>query len=197
MNEINAQKIRESTKNTLKTIYYVIIGIAITEALYRTFVKQENAENFFTALIQLLIFLPTAIRFTHGASIHIDKEYDKRRVIVINFIFFYIQSLLFYIMTLWLEDSILFLSYLLAMLVSDAVWILIMICKKYEILEKTHKQWLLSDLIFLLLIIIILILLPFYFFLKFACLILIMFYSFIATWWDYHSNGDHYFPKKN
>ena len=41
MNNSDAEKAFESSINALKTIYYVIIGLAITEALKHTFTKDD------------------------------------------------------------------------------------------------------------------------------------------------------------
>jgi len=179
------------SKETLKNIYFIIIGIAITEALNRTIVMTNDL---LTSVLSLIIYLPTIIRFTHGASLYLDKIYEKRRNIAINFISFSFQSIIFYIMSLYLEESLIFLFLLLVMLFNDAFWILILVFKKYEEFDKTLKQWLRSDTVFALFIILSLIFLAINLFFKYIGLILVLIYAIFATFWDYIRNREKYFP---
>ncbi|MFX1504674.1 MAG: hypothetical protein ACFFDC_01045 [Promethearchaeota archaeon] len=180
------------SKETLKNIYFIIIGIAITEALNRTF---EGAQDFLMVALSLIIFLPTIIRFTHGASLYLDKTYKRRKKIAINFISFSIQSLLFYIMSIFIENIIVFQILLFCMLINDAIWMLILIFKDYEEFDNEFKQWLISDGFFCFAIIISFILIWVNF--NYIGLIVVLIYSTFATFWDYIKNKDTYFPQKN
>ncbi len=199
MNKNGINRIRESSKNALKAVYYVIIGLAIVEALQRTFVQDgafigfkcfsEHKSHF----ILLFTFLPTVCRFVHGASIHLDESITKRYKTLIDFFGFSWQASVFYLMSLSLGKPKVFSILFFLMLSGDAIWLVVLRTIKYiDKLKKVEIQWISSD------IIIIVILLIIY---KLddtmdsiLALLFIFLVSLIATVLDYIMNKNFYFP---
>jgi len=153
MVQLTPDQVRQSSANALKTVYYVIVGLAIAEALSRTFVKHGifiglqcfRRENLPCSLL-LCTFLPTICRFVHGASLHLDAPSGKRFKPLIDFCAFLMQASFFYLMALSLDKLTTFLLFFGLMLLSDAVWLIVLIAKKYiDELSAYANQWLLSD----------------------------------------------------
>lgn len=148
-----AEQIRKSSANALKMVYYVIVGLAIAEALSRTFVKDGlfigvdcfRRENLACFLL-LCAFLPTICRFVHGASLHLDAPSEKRFKPLIDFCAFLMQGSFFYLMALSLDKPTTFLLFFGFMLLSDAIWLIILKTKGYlDELSAYANQWLRSD----------------------------------------------------
>ena len=84
MHQNSAERVRQSSVDALKTVYYVIVGLAITVALDKTFLKggvfvgSECFTKHVDGLFVLLAFLCTMCRFVHGASLHLDRGLEKR-----------------------------------------------------------------------------------------------------------------------
>lgn len=193
----NVQNIRIASRDALKYVYYVIIGIAITEALSRTFVEGGvflgvgifNKVTF----ILLFAFLPTICRFVHGASIHLDViSKEKRFKTIIDCGGFLLQAIFFYLMAVSINKTMGFVVSLGLMLLIDSLWLIFLFLIKYIPSDFTHKQWLCSNFI-------VLVLLGASFFLmgnaKVGWPIFIAIISVIAAFFDYYLNRDFYFPK--
>lgn len=125
------QQTRDASKEALKVIYYVIIGIAITEALNRAFLKQGVflglqifESNNLPSIILLFAFLPTICRFVHGASIHFDVISSKRYKPLFDFSGFLLQAAFFYLMATSLDKQLAFLYLFGLLLLSDALWLI-------------------------------------------------------------------------
>jgi len=152
MNKLSPQKTRESSTNALKMIYYVIIGLAIAEALYRTFLKdglflgsQVVRPNNLPSTILLFALLPTICRFVHGASIHLDMASEKRYKPIIDFIAFFIQASLFYLMAASLKNPLVFLFLFVGVLLCDALWLLVLTLRRYIDWGRIETQWMVSN----------------------------------------------------
>lgn len=201
MGETN-DRVRNASRDALKYVYYVIIGIAITEALIRAFISNGNflGMQMFIGkqkipLILLFAFLPTICRFVHGASIHLDAISNKRYKSIIDCIGFYLQAIFFYLMAVSLKEPLSFSSSLALMLFFDAMWLVFLRCIKYIKFDRTHSQWLISDII---LIIILSILFLCYYDRATSVTnwsILISIFAIVAAFLDYFLNRDFYFPK--
>ena len=105
------QEVRRISVSALKMIYYVVLGLSITEALSRTLlsssefiglqiIESENLPSF----LLLIAFVPTVCRFAHGASVHLDTPADKYHKHFWDFIAFFLQALFFYLMAITLRD---------------------------------------------------------------------------------------------
>lgn len=193
------EKVRNVSKDALKGIYYVIIGIAITEALNRTFIKELNflglhvfLDNNLNTTLLLFAFLPTICRFVHGASIHLGVKVEKRYKLLVDFIGFFLQASFFYLMAISITEPISFAFLLIFMLSSDTGWLIFLKLIKYIKWDKTVIQWFISNLLFIGILISLI---------MFASLILESFISFIiiiaayiSAFLDYYLNRDFYFP---
>lgn len=174
----------ECSAETLKMVYYVIIGLAFAEAL-TTFSRGAS-------WILLLGLLATICRFVHGASIHLEmdrRNLAKRWKLLWDFIGFFLQASFFYLMACSLNTPVLFSKYFIFMLSCDAGWLVFLRTIKYiEKWEKTEKQWFWSDVIFVVLLIISNIIKPVWH------ISIISIAAIVATIWDYFWNRDFYFP---
>lgn len=199
----DGSNIRKSSVNALKTIYYVIIGLAITEALHRTFVRDGAfigldcfRENGLPTFFLLCAFLCTVCRFVHGASLHLDRGLEKHLKPLFDFIAFFIQASFFYLMALSLDKPRIFSSLFGLMLLSDATWLILLRIKNYiEEPYKTANQWLLSDCI-----IIIALFLVYKVDTTMASIwsaVAVLTVAAIATFLDYYCNKHFYFPGSN
>ena len=186
MIKLTPKQTRECSTETLKMIYYVIIGLAFARALT---VCSEGAS--WIPWVLLFALLPTICRFVHGASIHlrIDIDSEERWKLPLDFIGFFLQASFFYLMANLLNNPILFLIYFMIMLFFDAVWLIGSSMIKYIKWEETTKQWLWSDFILIVILLVTLI------WLRNFIPIIIPIGAIIATIWDYFSkpNRDFYF----
>lgn len=188
-----------ASKDALKVIYYVIIGIAITESLNRVFLDQSAFVGMrlldpthLPSLILLVAFLPTVSRFVHGASIHLDVIHTGSFKALVDFSGFFLQASLFYLMAVSIDNAAVFILLLAAMLIVDAAWLIVLRCMGYIDFAGTEKQWIASDAVILLL------LLAVWWFdpslASMASAIVILASLWIAAIVDYHMNREFYFP---
>lgn len=171
---------RKSSKEALKVVYYVIIGLAIAEALNRAFLEDQFflGLKIIEQLVEILIiilnlkfgdlaelrylppfflliaFLCTICRFVHGASIHFDEPSEYRFNPLIDFIGFFLQSSFFYLMALSLTIPIQFLVFFLLMIIFDMAWIILSVIIHSIDRTNTITQWITSDLIIITIMII-------------------------------------------
>lgn len=153
MIKLTTDEVRQSSANAIKTVYYVIVGLAIAEALSRTFVKHGlfiglgcfKKENF-PCFLLLCAFFPTICRFVHGASLHLDAPSEKRFKPLLDFCAFLMQGSFFYLMALSLDRLTTFILFFGFMLLSDAIWLILLKAKGYlNELSEYANQWLCSD----------------------------------------------------
>lgn len=188
--------VRECSTETLKMIYYVVIGLAITEGLQQAFIEKSSFlgwRAFFSpSFLMLLALVLTVCRFVHGASIHLSTSSEKRYKLLLDFAGFFVQASLFYLMALSLVTTLEFSVFFIVMLVVDTAWILLLRILNYIKLDKTMRQWLRSNVYLITLLLEIALLrntMP-----HITLAVLILTVSALATAWDYHSNRDFYFP---
>jgi len=193
-----ADTILEVSKEALKTIYYVVVGIAITEALSRTFVQDGKFLGLklldllhLPAMLLLVTFLITSSRFVHGASIHLGDIHAGGGKALLDFCGFFLQATLFYVMSLSVRDSIAFVVSFVVLLFGDALWLFVLCRLGYVPFRDTARQWVYSD------IAIVLILLALVYFdreLRLSSVIIIAVASSAAAVVDYKMNWAFYFP---
>jgi len=199
MTKLSPEETRQCSINALKMVYYVIIGLAITEALNTTFVRDGSfigievfSRKNLPYTVLLLALLPTVTRFVHGASIHLDMISQKRYKPLIDFVGFFIQASAFYLMATSLGKPLMFLILFGVMLFFDALWLIFLVSVKYIDLGRTEKQWLWSDsLIIIAFFILYLVHRTISDHLSLATIVII---SIVATFFDYLYNKDFYFP---
>lgn len=199
MIKLSPQQTRQCSTNALKMVYYVIIGLAITEALYRTFLKDGSFlglqvfwPNNFPSTILLFALLPTICRFVHGASIHLDMISEKRYKPLFDFIGFFIQASFFYLMATSLERPLVFSFLFGGMLLCDAFWLIFLRLINYIDLGWTEKQWLWSDFCIIGIFVILYTIDR-----TMTCVwsvVAILIVAIVATFFDYFLNKDFYFP---
>lgn len=194
------ETIRVSTSNALKTVYYVIIGLAFTEALERSFIQDDvfiglrifSKERLSITLL-LAAWVPTTIRFIHGSTLHLEAISRERYKPLLDFIGFFFQASLFYLMAISLVTTRVFVALFCFMLVFDSLWVIGLHLVKYIKLRKTERQWLLSN---ALLIVAMSVLywckasISDQFLAQVVCL-----GAVAASVWDYVANRDFYFPE--
>ncbi len=80
ISDLNSEEKNEATTRALRDIYYIIIGLAITAALNKCFIQENQVLDIFTVISKytstfflLLAFFPTICRFAHGASLQLDE----------------------------------------------------------------------------------------------------------------------------
>ncbi|KKM06957.1 hypothetical protein LCGC14_1738740 [marine sediment metagenome] len=182
-----SEETRRASKEVLKMIYYIIIALAITESLNKLFLSN------IATLYLIVAFLLTICRFAHGASIHLDVYSRKRYKPLFDFLEFFFQAGLFYLMSTVLTEPYNFSLLFITMLLSDAIWLCFLWLIKYIESDKTHKQWLISDII-IIFILSFLLLIPSQTIQYDLYSLIVMITSIIATVTDYSFNKDFYFP---
>jgi len=193
------KRVRNASRDALKYVYYVIIGIAITEALNRAFINngqflglQMLERDHRIPLILLWAFLPTICRFVHGASIHLDTISNFRYKPIVDCIGFYLQAIFFYLMAMSLKDPLTFSSSLALMLFLDTLWLIFLKYVKYIEFDKTHSQWLISNFCLMGILFILFINCASF---KIVWSFFIFLFTFLAAIFDYYLNKDFYFPR--
>jgi hypothetical protein len=143
---------RTASKDALKTLYFVVLGIAVTESLESAFldrgefVGHQLVEHSHVARIFLLLaFLPTAVRFAHGASIHMDVMHEKAYKPVLDFIGFMVQACVLYMMAETLDRTKTFMILFALLLVFDSAWLGMLRWRRYLVFGKTEWQWLMAN----------------------------------------------------
>lgn len=201
MDTTNREDALKCSTGTLMMIYYVIVGLAITEALHNTFLKDESllgtrafsAENLPRTLL-FFALLPTICRFVHGASMHLGMISDKRYKPLVDFIWFFLQASIFYLMAFSLDTLCLFSTFFCALLVFDTAWLILLRSIQYLKLGCTEIQWLVSNIVIIA-------------FLMWLCIFgdripnmtgtsLVLGVAVVATILDYVMNREFYFPSK-
>jgi hypothetical protein len=147
-----AQVRRRVSAEALKMIYYVVIGIAITDALDLAFapggkflggdmVTHERVPTF----LMLAAFLLTIFRFVQGASIHLDTIHTGSFKVLFDFLSFFIQATVFYVMALYLADRWFFCVLFIIIHVLDTVWLICLKLFGCIELTRTEIQWIVSN----------------------------------------------------
>ena len=190
----------KASKGALKVIYYVIIGIAITQSLDQFLLKNGSfvgaglfSMEHLQPFLLLLVFLPTICRFVHGASMHLDDTGTPTSKPLLDFVGFFLQATLFYIMALSISDGAMFALAFGLMLLVDASWLVVLWGIGHMGTFDTDKQWLASDACLLVVLLGLWLFGPPMSSWVSAGIILIA--SSIATIADYRMNRDFYFPK--
>jgi hypothetical protein len=152
MSEPKPPDARKASKDALRAIYYVVIGLALKEALSHAFVKDGafigldmfNSVQRPTTLL-FLAFLPTAIRFVQGASIHIDALATKRYKPILDFAGFLVQASFLYLMAITLTVPRDFAWLLILMLIVDTIWLIALQLSDLHPVQNTELQWIVSN----------------------------------------------------
>ncbi len=122
-----------ASQDALKTIYYVVVGMAITEALTRALLDKEQflGMKLFTAgnlpaFLLLIGFLHTVLRFVHGASINLADSSAGGGKMLLDFVGFFFQASLFYAMALTVREPVAFTRSFVGLLIADVAWLVLL-----------------------------------------------------------------------
>jgi hypothetical protein len=189
---------RSASKDALKTIYFVILGIAVTESLEGAFLDRGRfighdivKPSHWTSILLLLAFLPTAVRFAHGSSIHMDVMHEKAYKPLLDFIGFLVQASILYLMSEALDRARTFTILFSLLLVFDTLWLVMLRWRRYLVFGKTEWQWLTTNGILLVIFVIAYVLVPL---LGRWAGAIVAIGAVGATIADYVMNRDFYFP---
>ena len=203
---MNNRKINDSSqltasKDALKVIYYVIIGIAITQSLDGVFIDSGVfvGVNLFDHVhlipfFLLMAFLPTICRFVHGASIHLDSIHTGTFKTLIDFVGFFLQAIFFYLMALTIDNIVVFAVLFIMMLLMDAIWLITLCVIGYQNFKGTACQWVFSDAILVVVLLASSRLSDLNVISSLLTAIFILVASLSATFFDYFQNKSFYFP---
>ncbi len=195
---VSAKDVRAATSEGIMRIYLIIIGLAVSEVLLRTFTKQPGDGEFLAGkmlahehLHQLALavaFLFTVVRFAHGSTVHLralgaeDKWYCDMLALLT-------QAILFFVTAIAIGHLSGFVYLLCGALAVDTIWIWIISRTKHGF-GPTEKQWRNSNIALVILTLLARWLLPSDL-LKASVVAVI---AILAAVWDYHKNHRFYFP---
>lgn len=191
---------REASIEALRSLYRIVVALAIVEALRRAltvdgqFLHDRIIHHpHLTSTVLLLTFLPTVVRFFHGASIHLSSNAEPCFKPAIDFAGFFVQALLFYILALTVDQPKSFMVVLGVLILADTVWLVVLLAMKHVEPDPTIRQWLISNV----LILVTLLLLQMY---RASLADYQMAYGLFSVAWvaavaDYLFNRHFYFPK--
>lgn len=122
-----------STSNdALKSLFTVVIGLAIAQAVNTIVIKDTNTGLINIDYKQLPMFIGlfiTIIPFYQGASRYLDQKHSeeigkaKRLDGLIDFMFFIIEAVLFYAVAMSMAQPKLFFNFIIVLLIVDVLWL--------------------------------------------------------------------------
>jgi hypothetical protein len=116
--------------NTLQGLYAVIIALAVSEGLKRTFLAASGDTVNPSRLALLLALIATVVPFIHGMNRHMDeliaKPTNPKRLtfLVLDFCAFLIASCLIFLIAVSVSHPKTFIRVLVLLLAFDVVWAL-------------------------------------------------------------------------
>jgi hypothetical protein len=189
----------KASKDALRAIYYVVVGLALKEALTHAFTADGKflgwdmfKSDHLPATLLFFAYLATGLRFVHGASIHIDVLYGKRYKLILDFLGFVAQASFLYLMALTLSIPEDFEGMIIVMLAIDSAWLIALHLTNIHPLGPIGKQWLISNVV-----VATFMLLP-----LFVCrsqlagAVFVTVVAILAAAIDYHLNREFYFPEE-
>jgi len=194
------EETRKATCDALKRIYLIIAGLAIAQALTRTFTDQNgflgakllDSEHINQVLL-VIAFLPTIVRFAHGSVMHLTAMTgaNKWQWDMFGLIF---QAILFFVTSLTTSDINLFLMFLVGIFILDTGWLFVLGFLGHPFRSMEH-QWIASNIILCLLLGLLWCLRHYNHLSDFGIATLVTLVLWIATGLDYVLNKNEYFPR--
>jgi nucleoside 2-deoxyribosyltransferase len=140
---------RSGSWDALQAIYLLIAGLAIAEAITRTFTRSDGAfvgADLFDSSSGLLLvaFLVTVVRFAHGSVLHLTALNDQRKWRV-NMCGLFLQAVIFFIAGLTVRQTTGFLVAILAILITDSLWLILLRRLEREKELPAFTQWICSN----------------------------------------------------
>jgi hypothetical protein len=148
---MTSEKAVERSIDSLQRIYAVIVGLAMTEAIRRSFLNlaSNEIEIHYEHLPEFIAFIFTAVPFVHGMNRHMDKvlntslEEKKQWLLfflLVDFLFFLIESCVLVLIAISLTSTskLQFFQILMTLFVIDIVWALL----TWRITKTVVFKWL-------------------------------------------------------
>lgn len=150
----------ENSIETLKILYMVVVGFALSEGL-QEFVNSRTRFQIPSDPILwvfFIIFVSTVIRFAHGAMRHFDHYYVEEHHHVQwkgqplwDLVILVWDGFVFFLLAFTLRDQNQFIFWYLILLLSDTVWILgIFLCDIKQAFRGTELKWMIANAVVLL-----------------------------------------------
>lgn len=157
---------RVNSLRNLSNLYSVVVGVALTSAIYNLIDPKEEVvipfewETFFL----FLAFIVTILPFYHGALRHLDATYieDEGKsvqngAVLADFIILFIEGCFFIALTVLMENSLLFIYAFIILLIIDVSWgFLAHLAFSPNVQKKAENKWAMMNLITIGLILILL-----------------------------------------
>ena len=200
------QQNRDTSISALKAVYFVVIGLAITEAAKQCFTdangKLDIPEETRPTIYLFLILAPTICRFVQGSTLHFDHRSGSFVESMLNYLGFMIQASAFFAMALSIGSPTPenFFAAFFILLLADSAWIAVLTIVRKTRLSDVQKQWLKSDCVLSVIIVAGYIALRNW---PSECVswinvsIALFVASAVATILDYKSNRDYYIPPQS
>lgn len=204
---MNSEKAIERSIDSLQRICAVIIGVALAQAMTRSFMDLTANEitKDFKNLPEFIGFIFTVVPFAHGMNRHMDKvltkslqeKYEKERrrklfILLINYTVFLTESCTLVLMALSItsEPKVRFFQILMALLAVDVIWTVL----TRDIGKDANKKWLLVNLITVVIYVVVI----YFLYLSVAQKSwLLMSIAVLRTVLDYWVSPEFYFPSKD
>ena len=170
----------------LKTVYSVVIALSVTEAIKSIFdiklYKITYGINL-ELLPAFIIFIITLIPFYQGAIKYLsetlkDKNHKTSFERIIDFIFFFSESLFLYWIALLINEKILFFQIMTILLILDVLWLFSVLHYNKNLFNKIKCWCILNSILVILLL--------FLFYMNFYNINLLLPIFIIRTYFDYH-----------
>jgi hypothetical protein len=124
-------KIRERSINNLQRIYTVVVSLSIAESLRRLLSNfgDQGISPSLTSTVAVISLLVTIVPFYHGANRYLDATYvtgereAKSQALMLDFIAIFSEGLIFFILSLIIQNTRFFFSLLGILFVLDAIWV--------------------------------------------------------------------------
>jgi hypothetical protein len=123
----------ERSVDTLQRVYAVIVALAISEGIKRTFLKSGSGqvEIHYQHLAEFIALIATAVPFLHGMNRHLDQtlsiigDTNKRSrflFIVLDFVVFLVEGCFLFLLAALVTEGVKFFKWLMGLLVLDVAW---------------------------------------------------------------------------
>jgi hypothetical protein len=150
---MNTERMAERSVDTLQRIYAVVAGLAINEALKRSFLTSKSelclqSEH----LPQLIAFMITTVPFVHGMNRHLDENFTSSKgptgrvmllQLIIDFFVFSLEASLLFVLAVSVTRGVPFFCWWLALLSVDIIWP----CLTLQFMKPPVRSWMCVNLL--------------------------------------------------
>jgi hypothetical protein len=146
-----SNSLTEKSINSLLWFYTIILSLAIVKVITQFISLQDNSLKIESDFIfNFIVFMLLAIPFHQGANQYLytaylaKESYVKKWTGIIDFLFFFIEGMLFYGMAILFLNNKLFYYACIVLLTFDIVWILSVRLTNKKLFKKVIK-WLIIN----------------------------------------------------